>query len=142
MVKVCNFVKWVWVQIFKSVRASAATLFILSLHVESSLYVESHFFSISLQQTLYFIFIFIKIIFLLFYFNFFFSLLQAANPTSKTRQQPPLHQAADSKPRPRSASPSWEQRKSMENRGRAQRREGKKWKREKEIKQNERERKK
>ena len=31
-------------------------------------------FSSTLQQTLYFIFIFIKIIFLLFYFNFFFSL--------------------------------------------------------------------
>ena len=65
-------------------------------------------FSSTLQQTLYSIFIFIKIIFLLFYFNFFFSLLISLfffvsplywpTPPSKTQQQPPLHQVANSKP--------------------------------------------
>jgi hypothetical protein len=47
------------------------TLFILSPHVESFSLIESHFCNFNSNTTLYFIFIFIKIIFSLFYFNFF-----------------------------------------------------------------------
>ena len=87
------------------IRASPALLSILSSHVESSLFVESHFFNFTPTNFLFYPYFYY---FILTFFFFFFSLSsflfsssflhQAANPTSKTQQQPPLHQVANSKP--------------------------------------------
>ena len=84
-----------------TLRASSAVLFILSLHIESSPHVESNFFNSTPTNSLFYLYFYY---FILTFFSlslFFFSssfLHQVANPTSKTQQQPPLHQAANSKP--------------------------------------------
>jgi hypothetical protein len=86
------------------IRASPALLSILSSHVESYLLVESHFFNFTLTNFLFYPFFYYFILTFFFFFSlssFLFSssfLHQAANPTSKTQQQPPLHQVANSKP--------------------------------------------
>ena len=67
---------------FKSI---SNTLFILSphyLYFSNSLFIWKTILS---NTTLYFIFIFIKIIFLLFYFNFFFSLLISCLPPQSNK---------------------------------------------------------
>jgi hypothetical protein len=60
--------KFFFLDLYKS---NSNTIFILSPHVESFSHVESHFCNFNSNTTLYFVFIFIKIIFSLFYFNFF-----------------------------------------------------------------------
>jgi hypothetical protein len=65
------FCLFCFVLCFRLTKSISSTLFILSPHVESFSHVESHFCNFNSNTTLYFIFIFIKIIFSLFYFNFF-----------------------------------------------------------------------
>jgi FtsZ-interacting cell division protein ZipA len=86
-------------------KSNSNTIFILSLHVESFSHVESHFCTFNSNTTLYFVFIFIKIIFSLFYFNFFslssffFSLSSFlfSSLCSRPTANPRLHHHAETK---------------------------------------------
>ena len=128
-------------QNYNSIQSISSTVFYFIFTCGEFFICGESFFQLHSSTTLYFIFIFIKIIFLLFYLNFFSLssfLASLLNPPATSQPHPRLNHT-----QPKSATPQpHKPRSATRDKGRAWRREGKNMEEREKNRANERERKK